>query len=191
MERIKALPAHEAISLAQVQQVTAYATAAFFNHFELHAYVGSQERDGERRRKHVFVETAAVPVALAAGRTAEEVAAEEAAAMESAASAAPGADGAPASDAGGAPAAAADPSSADGSALDVSLEGLDGSIAAVIEQRVEAARVSLAEAFDARERELSDRIAQLEVSASSKTGSRPGTSASGRAARKSKAPQAQ
>jgi len=67
MERIKALPTDDTLSLVEVQKLTAWATSTFFNHHQLYQHVFTQEREGERRRRDLFVHTAITPPPLSEG----------------------------------------------------------------------------------------------------------------------------
>jgi hypothetical protein len=151
MAKILALPAHDAMTLAEVQSVTAYATADYFNHYALHLHVFTHGREGERRRLQVRVETAATPLPFARGALVVHAPATEGAAATTDASAADEPVLAPAADVPAFDAAAA-PSDAG--------PELDAAVARLVEERVEAARLQMVALFDERERELVDRIAR-------------------------------
>lgn len=152
MAKIRALPAHDTMTLAEVQGVTAHATADYFDHYALHLYVFTHGREGERRRLQVRVETAATPLPLARGSLAAHApAAREGMLIAAVASAADEPVLAPAADVPAVDAAAAAPSNAG--------PELDAAVARLVEERVEAARLQMVALFDERERELVDRIA--------------------------------
>ncbi|KAJ1620905.1 hypothetical protein T492DRAFT_847444 [Pavlovales sp. CCMP2436] len=188
MARIKALPLDDSMSLAEVQALTAHATAEYFNHFNLHQHVFTQSREGERRRGDLFVELAGPMEPLSAGTPVVHAPAaaphDEAAPLDVVASSVDVAlDAAPAVASAAAP-AATPPSDAEEMA---DAPEVDAAIAKLVELRVAEARAALAAEFDRREVELTERISQLEVAAGgSRTASRPASRPSSRAGLKKK-----
>mgnify|MGYP003683834483 CR=1 FL=1 len=166
MERISALPPEESMTLAQVQSLTAHVSADYFNHYELHQHVFTQEREGERRRLNAFVQLAALPLPLEQGTPVVHAPASDA-------EAAPSTDAVRAAT----PAADAAAPAAPDELPDAGLPEVDEAIAKLVEDRVEAARAALAAQFDQREAELAERIASLELAAekSSRPASRAGS----------------
>lgn len=152
MAQIQALPAQDAMTLTEVQSVTAYAMSDYFDHYALHLHVFTHEREGERRRLQVRVETVATPLPLAGGTPVMHAPTTEDVLLSSTdAAAADEPELAPAADEPAVDAAAA--TSNGGSAL-------DAAVARLVEERVEAARVQMVALFDERERELVERIGQ-------------------------------
>lgn len=157
----------DALNSGEVKRLTSHMIKAYFDHTELFNYVFAEERDGVRSRRDLFVHTAAVPPPLSTAQAPPGPSAKE-----DGDPGAPAADAAPATErtAVASPAQEAQAAAAaeTAPAPELALDDSNAELRRMVEERVQQAKQSMLDTFEAREKELTERVAALELLAARK-----------------------